>query len=475
MYSEAASKLRYPGQVIVYPSIVSIRKFVYTDHTLNLALFHDLVDRVLGRSSDDVIWAETFRLINILPLKPTLLNIRSWMRWKNCIFRDVGGLFDRFFPPGKSEQKIINKIMEEHDGKRWTDFPTDLNEDPVWKWLCALEKRHLKSAANTLHRTSTSYQFEGRRCHLDFFLKKADRKEKAVDTDGFNYKDVLVVGEHKRAYNSVTFKPNLARFARYVRSIFANQPTRRYVHAFALCYSSMELWVFDQSRPYSTGVFNIHKEPYEFARALVGYATMSPELMGLDTFVSRNGPHTIECERIGSERSNRRGNKVGKKVKFTLDKAIVKRNAIVCRGTTCYTTKDGYVVEFSWGSANLKLAAEKGGATRGVSPSHHDRGYSERTQVPPKPHKFNEIVSTPPTTSTKRKSEANHTSHPSKRRQTTRQKSKLANVVNDQQLISKNETRSSLFTPTTDPWEKESTPASSLNRPAVSSATFKRQ
>ncbi|KAI1736192.1 hypothetical protein F4680DRAFT_452198 [Xylaria scruposa] len=65
MYSEAASKLRYPGEVIVYPSIVSIRKLVYRDHTSNLAPFHNLIDRVLGRSSDDVIWAETFRLISI--------------------------------------------------------------------------------------------------------------------------------------------------------------------------------------------------------------------------------------------------------------------------------------------------------------------------------------------------------------------------------------------------------------------------
>ncbi|KAI0864145.1 serine/threonine-protein kinase Sgk2 [Xylaria cubensis] len=466
MYSEAASKLRYPGQVIVYLSIVGIRKLIYTDHTLNLALFHDLVDRVLGRSSDDVIWAETFRLISILcpstPLSPrprqllpqkflaTPIKISSDRisdsildEMKDCIFRDVGGFFDRFFPSGKSEQKMINKIMEEYDGKRWTDFPTDPNEDLVWKWLCALQKRHLKSAAN---RTSTSYQFEGRRCHLDFFLKKADRKKKAIDTSSFNYKDVLVVG----TCNSGTFKPNLARLARYVRSIFADQPTRRYVHAFTLCHSFMELWVFDRSGSYSTGVFNIHKEPHKFARAFVGYATMGPELMGLDTFISRNGPRTIECEQIG----NRRGNRVGRKVKFTLDKEIVKRNAIVCRGTTCYTTKDGYVVKFSWGSAkrklevdHLKLAAEKG--VQGVAQlvAYHQvttiEDIRKGLKFPPKPYKFNEKVSNPPLTSSKRKSklEASHTSHPFKRRQTTRQKSKLANVVNNQQLISKNKTR----------------------------------
>ncbi|KAM4063574.1 kinase [Hirsutella rhossiliensis] len=70
-------------------------------------------------------------------------------------------------------------------------------------------------------------------------------------------------------------KADLLQLARYVRGVFADQPTRRFVHAFSLCSSKMELWVFDRSGPYSSGLFDIHDEPDKFARALVGYATMS--------------------------------------------------------------------------------------------------------------------------------------------------------------------------------------------------------
>jgi Fungal protein kinase len=45
----------------------------------------------------------------------------------------------------------------------------------------------------------------------------------------------------------------------------------------------MELWVFDRSGPYSSD------EPEQFVRALAGYALMSDEELGLDSFVERNG------------------------------------------------------------------------------------------------------------------------------------------------------------------------------------------
>ena len=46
----------------------------------------------------------------------------------------------------------------------------------------------------------------------------------------------------------------------------------------------MKLWGFDRSGPYSSGIFDIHKEPEQFIRAIAGYTTMSDEELGLDTF-----------------------------------------------------------------------------------------------------------------------------------------------------------------------------------------------
>ena len=47
----------------------------------------------------------------------------------------------------------------------------------------------------------------------------------------------------------------------------------------------MELWVFDRSGCYSSGEFDIHKEPERFIRAIAGYAIMSDQELGLDIFV----------------------------------------------------------------------------------------------------------------------------------------------------------------------------------------------
>ncbi|XP_044718813.1 kinase [Hirsutella rhossiliensis] len=106
---------------------------------------------------------------------------------------------------------------------------------------------------------------------MDIFFQMPDREANST----FTYKDVLVVGEQKKSYDASRFKADLLQLTRYVRGVFADQPTRRFVHAFSLSSSKMELWVFDRSGPYSSGLFDIHDEPDKFARALVGYATMN--------------------------------------------------------------------------------------------------------------------------------------------------------------------------------------------------------
>ena len=49
----------------------------------------------------------------------------------------------------------------------------------------------------------------------------------------------------------------MLQLGRYVRDAFATQPARRFVHGFTLLGSTIELWVFDRSGPYSSGPFDI--------------------------------------------------------------------------------------------------------------------------------------------------------------------------------------------------------------------------
>ncbi|KAK6950577.1 hypothetical protein Daesc_008905 [Daldinia eschscholtzii] len=346
-----------------------------TRTSLQFAQFRPLVNAVIADSPDIDIWVAVFNLVadatpSTLPpssIAPTfrgtplktsssrladsetreIVERDLFEEMKNCIFRNVGGFWDKFFKSRNQEQdEMLKGILTAYNGKRWTDFPTIPDEKPVWDWLCSLEEDFLENAPYKLHTTTTANQFKERKGQMDIFFKLAPQ----TDSSGtFYYKDVLVIGEQKKSYDTGRFKADLFQLSRYVRSVFADQPTRRFVHAFSFCASKMELWVFDRSGAYSSDIFDIHDEPDKFARAFVGYATMDDDLMGLDTFIERKDKHRyVIVDDVN-----------GKEIKVKLQNAMVRQKAIVCRGTTCYETQDSHVAKFSWASDKRKLEVEQ--------------------------------------------------------------------------------------------------------------------
>ncbi|KAK7416064.1 hypothetical protein QQZ08_012146 [Neonectria magnoliae] len=196
----------------------------------------------------------------------------------------------------------------------------------------------------------------------------------------------------------------------------------------------MELWIIDRSGPYSSGPFDIHDEPDKFARAFVGYATMDDDVMGLDTFIERENGHRYITLDDAS----------GDETRIRLAKAMVRQRAIVCRGTTCYETRNSHVAKLSWASdkrklevEQLKLAEERGFRNDAV---HFDDQPSATASAN--------------TSGNKPKSSSDNTSDNasrSKRRRSNSQKSKLATECNDQLSIARN--KPSLYTPGEDLWE----------------------
>lgn len=381
---------------------------------------------------------------------------------KDCTFRHVGGFWDKFFDSerwNKHRNRMLEGVMTAHDGRKWVDFPSVPDERPVWDWLRSLETRFLAEAPHQLYTTSSANQFKERKGQMDIFLQMRNRKDSGV----FEYKDVLVVGEQKKSNDTGRFKATLLQLARYVRSVFADQPTRRYVHAFSLCATSMELWIFDRSGLYSSGPFDIHDEPTKLARAIVGYATMDKNEMGLDTFVVREGGrrHVTLDDMSGNERRVR------------LERAMVRQRAIVCRGTTCYQTRNRDVAKFSWASDKrkpemelLKLAEERG--VKGVAKVVAYRRITSIAELRnglefPGRHRFRDepIVSgdlSPATsgsaTASKRKSSSNHSSETAsepKRQRSKSQKSRLGRESTSQPSIDK--LRPSLYKSGEDLWE----------------------
>ncbi|KAG5964263.1 hypothetical protein E4U56_002339 [Claviceps arundinis] len=379
--------------------LVSIRRR-FMQGSFELVKFQALVQSVVANVSDIHIWEAVLKLVaEINPSTPSPSEIASTFRgtpiesrphrvpdsddsgasdgshesddskWrdnvreelfhqiKKCTFRKVGGFWDKFFESESWRQEqntMLERILTAHDGKKWTNFPTDPDDEPVWDWLHSLEEAFLGDAPNKFHTTGIASQVKKRKGQMNLFLRKPTAKA----TDAFLYKHVLVVGVQKDAYDKSMMQANLLRLARHVRSVFADQPTRRFVHAFSLHASKMELWVFDRSGPYSSGTFDIHDEPDKFARALIGYTTMDDDALGLDTVIERQDGHLYITLDDAS----------GKETRLRLDKAMNRRRAIASRGTTCYETQHGHVAKFQWAldQSPLELEQLKLAETMGV-------------------------------------------------------------------------------------------------------------
>lgn len=334
-----------------------------------------LLQLVIDKSPDLAIWTEVFRVLkasipqtfNGTPVKSNssrladsetreIIEGELFEEIKACTFRDVRGFCDKFFRPegcSKEQQEMLQVLMAEHDRKRWTRFPSTPDEKPVWDWLKSLEKDALPNARYRLETTSTASQFKERKGQMDLFYHL-----RSEDSNDFKYKNVLVVREQKKSYDKSRFKADLLQLARYVRSIFAAQPTRRFVHGFTLCASVMEAWVFDRSGAYSSGPFDIHEKPETFARALVSYATMDDRAMGLDIFTQKEHSGRFIVLDDAKEMEKR----------IELEEVIVWQKAIVSRGTTCFLTSENSVAKFAWASDKRKLEVEhlKLAESRGV-------------------------------------------------------------------------------------------------------------
>ncbi|ODH51511.1 hypothetical protein GX48_02379 [Paracoccidioides brasiliensis] len=168
-----------------------------------------------------------------------------------------------------------------------------------------------------------------------------------------NWRDILVIGELKKSKEEIRTKATLLQISRCVHEVFAAQPTRRFIHAFTVCGTKMEAWVFDRSGPYSSGIIDVYTDSKQFFQVLVGYTMMSDEELGLDTFIAR--------DEDGNKSITVKGPEYSEEKKVRLGEMLSCQIAIVCRGTTCFLANDGQVegvAKFSWVSDKQQSEAE---------------------------------------------------------------------------------------------------------------------
>ncbi|KAI1271423.1 serine/threonine-protein kinase Sgk2 [Xylaria sp. FL0933] len=416
--STAAFRLLLPSGRSIVPSLIEVLRDV-SDGTSSIERLRPLVDLVVANAPDTDVWAAVLDLAEAVKLPtspPSTLpptfrgtpvkasssrlddsEIRSiverelFFEVRNCTFRNVKGFWDKYFNPERWQQNqkyMLDQILAAKGEHTW-EFPPTSDQNAVLNWLRQLETRFLAGALNRLYTTKTAYEFKERKGQVDIFFQSAAR----TASEPFEFKHVLIVGELKKSNDPSRFKADFLQLTRLVRSVFADQPTRRFVHAFSLCASTMELWVFDRSGPYSSGAFDIRREPEMFARALVGYATMDNDTIGRDVFIEKTqGNYQITLDDANSC-SNSNTETV-----IRLTKAMVKQQAIVCRGTTCYKTENNQVAKFSWASAKRELELDqlKRVKEKGVQGVAKVVAYRQITTIAelrkglqfPKPHRF---------------------------------------------------------------------------------------
>ena len=304
-----------------------------------------------------------------------LVEGRIYEEIRGCTHQNVEGFFAKYFegkPWVERTKEIYEAVKDRHVNGQWTDFPQPPKQDAVCKWWFDFQDEFLSNERGVYY-TSTSKDSTGSEaeCQIDLFIKPNNETLSKVVHD---WKDVEVIGELKESNDKK--KATLLQIGRSVRDIFSSQPTRRYVHTFTLCSNYMQAWVFDRSGPYSSGEFDIHREPERFIRIIAAYVMMSDEELGVDTFIKQNDGNrgiTIVEDATGKERS----------LQLELD-PIAYQRAIVCRGTSCFRARLGgsadlqYVAKFSWVSDKrrpeadlLRLARERG--VKGVASlfGHH--------------------------------------------------------------------------------------------------------
>ncbi|EEQ89759.2 hypothetical protein RJZ56_001748 [Blastomyces dermatitidis] len=356
--------------------------------------YRPLVRLILQKASDIDIWKTVFDLIvavsrctplptvpptsQATPLRSTsssqqgkeqtreLVELRIFDEIKTCTYRVVEG-FDAKYFQGKDWEEGFSTIYERvlqrgHDEVE--DFPDPPTEEDVLEWLFGLQERFFAETRGYYYKkTIKKKDLTGSEAErqLDFLMKR--RKNENKDTR-HDWKDIHVIGELKQPDFD---KGTLLQMERYVRDVFAAQPTRRFVHSFTLCGSEMELWVTDRSGPYSSGPFDIRRDPKRFFRAMIGYTLMSDEELGLDVFTTL---HDDGCRTVSISDADS-----GRKQLRLQPKPIAVQSAVVCRGTCCFLANrpgipnsDGEsVVKFSWMSARrrpevdlLRLAHQRG-------------------------------------------------------------------------------------------------------------------
>ncbi|KID81155.1 serine/threonine-protein kinase Sgk2 [Metarhizium guizhouense ARSEF 977] len=141
---------------------------------------------------------------------------------------------------------------------------------------------------------------------------------------------VQVIGQFYHR-GCVCYQDGLLSLCRSAHQVFANQPTRLFLHGFYIRGSLIELWVFDRSGLYCSDVFDVQKDFIRFLSVILSYQRMTDQDLGkLDI---------IETDRAGGYMMLDGAEMPSLRKIYLESQPIASREGLVGTGTTCYRVR----------------------------------------------------------------------------------------------------------------------------------------
>ncbi|KAG5914295.1 hypothetical protein E4U61_005902 [Claviceps capensis] len=305
---------------------------------------------------------------------------------------DTPGFFDEFFPSSNYQQTAENFLDRCKTGavpafkNGWEIWPDRAAETEVVTWL-----KLLSDELEKFSRASFSFDVSSRRVicsiprmpiqgaaatlELDHdvgFVSSADLEH---GPEGCMYPGAEILVHGKLMSDPMADEAQEARYAlaSNAQDMLAAQGTRRFALGFTLCESYMRVWLFDRLGGTASEQIDIHTEPIQFIKVMLGFLWMSKEDIGFDSSI--RGSDNIRYMEI---------QKNGSKKCIFLDQERRRIPCIVGRGTTCWKAHDNddpatiLVVKDSWQEAKrdhegeMLLHATRKGVVNVARHYHHE-------------------------------------------------------------------------------------------------------
>lgn len=280
-----------------------------------------------------------------MPSEATLLSVRDEL--KGRVFRGINGFIAKYFKDKSWSATIANKINDAESSRVVDKLSSDVSNitdsGALGEWLHAFQCLfsgadqagfRFRISSQPANAPNSPYT------RTIIYLETSDVEAVAGST---RLLGVFRHGGAPAAAEEEEDDDDFLRLCVLARRVFQSQPTRRFLHAFLARNMTLELWVFDRAGAYSSRTVDLAKSPHLLMHALAGYAMMSDEESGFNTFVKRFGPGPDSYVTFDDIQN------------FHLrPDVIVTPECLVGLGTTCYaasvstTGEPSIVVKFSW-------------------------------------------------------------------------------------------------------------------------------